>query len=378
MKKVLPLLKESSLRDALDNLAHPAELNEKEGNFIRCHACAHRCKLKPGQHGLCGIRFNEDGQMFAPRNYIARRYVRPIESNTPFHILSGCSALTYGMYGCDLRCGYCQNWYISQALREETDEHPIKISAKALISEAIEADAKAVCAGYNEPLISAEWLKEIFSTAKRHGLATVITSDGNTTNEVLEYIRPVTDAIRIDLKAHDDEGYRSLGGRYNPVINAIKKIHKMGIWLEIVTLVTPGLNDSAKRMRETAELIAEIDPNIPWHLNAALPRYHHNGKAPSTWLIDSFFDIGRKAGLRYIYTGNLQDARSNTRCTKCDALLVQRKNYRAMTVDIQKNGKCPNCGNLSPGLWSKDCVDRNRRKVQRIAKKNKRKQKVAA
>ena len=351
-RRALPLAVDR-LSSELDARSARAELGEPAaGDAIRCLACAHRCKLKPGQHGLCGVRFNRDGALYAPWGYVSRRYVRPVETNTIFHVHPGAMALTFGMYGCDLRCPYCHNWYLSQALREETTESPIEMTPDALIAEAVAAGAEVVCAAYNEPLLAAEWVRAIFGAAHERGLTTALITDGNSTPEALELVRPVTDVVRIDLKALDDKGYRSLGGRIAPVLETLARARAMGFWVEVVTLVVPGLNDDAAGLRELASALAQLDPDLPWHLNAAQPRYRHEAPPPSTDFLLSVAGSAYIRGLRHVYVGNVTaaSALAHTRCPECHAVAVRRTDYR-MTGKTLDQGRCAECATPLAGLW---------------------------
>lgn len=350
-RKALPLAVER-LGSELDARTTVAELAHAEGDSIRCVACAHRCKLKPGQHGLCGVRFNRDGLLYAPWGYVSRRYVRPVETNTIYHVHPGALALTFGMYGCDLRCPYCHNWYLSQALREATDEQPTEMTPSALVSEALSAGAEVLCAAYNEPFLAAEWMRDIFAEARANGLTTAIITDGNSTPEALELLAPVTDCVRIDLKALDDRGYRTLGGRIDPVLDTLARAKAMGFWVEVVTLVVPGLNDDLAGLREMASALARLDPDLPWHLNAAQPRYRHEAPPPPTELLLSAAGAAYIRGLRHVYVGNVAaaSALAHTRCPKCHAVAVRRADFRTTSNHLD-SGRCPECKTPLPGLW---------------------------
>lgn len=330
----------------------PASLARPEGGAIRCVACAHLCKLKPGQTGVCGVRFNRDGVLHAPWGYVARRYVRPVETNTIFHVHPGALALTFGMYGCDLRCPYCHNWYLSQALREATDERPTAMTPRALVAEAIAGGAEVLCAAYNEPFIAAEWMRAIFEEARAHGLTTAIITDGHTTPEALGLLAPVTDVVRVDLKALDDRGYRTLGGRLDPVLDTLARAKAMGFWVEVVTLVVPGLNDDPRGLEEMGAALARLDPDMPWHLNAAQPRYRHEAPPPPTELLLSVAGAAYARGVRYVYVGNVPaaSALAHTRCPGCHAVTVRRVDFRTTHARIER-GLCPECRAPLAGLW---------------------------
>lgn len=351
-RRSLPLAA-ARLSSELQTRTAPAVLAEPVGQgAVRCTSCAHHCRLKPGQRGVCGVRFNHEGTLYAPWGYVSRRYVRPVETNTIFHVHPGALALTFGMYGCDLRCPYCHNWYLSQALRESTEERATPMTPALLVSEALAAGAEVLCAAYNEPLISAEWMRAIFTEARAHGMTTAVITDGHSTTEVLEHIRPVTDAIRIDLKALDDRAYRSLGGRLEPVLDTLRRAHAMGFWVEVVTLVVPGLNDDAGMLREMASLVAELDRDIPWHLNAAQPRYRHEAEPPPTDFLLTAAGTAYVRGLRHVYVGNVPaaSALAHTRCPECHAVAIRRTDFRTTHQRLDQ-GRCPECTTPLAGLW---------------------------
>ncbi|HLM74132.1 MAG TPA: radical SAM protein, partial [Polyangiaceae bacterium] len=240
-----------------------------EEGYLRCTACAHRCLVAAGRVGACGVRFEQGGELRVPFGYIARRYVRSVETNTIFHVRPGAKSLTFGMFGCDLRCPYCQNWKVSQALREAgQDGEPIDISAAELVEGAVAEGCEVVASAYNEPMITAEWARAVFEEARRRGLVTALISDGNSTPEALAYMRGAADVFRVDLKGYTADQYRALGGRLEPVLASIKEAHRLGYWVEVVTLVVPGWNDDPAGIRALGAEIAAIDRNSPWHLNA--------------------------------------------------------------------------------------------------------------
>lgn len=341
------------LADVLSALAVPAELHVLDDGNLRCTACAHRCVLGTDRVGACGVRFARDGRVHAPFGYVARKYVRPIETNTVYHVDPGTKALTFGMFGCDLRCPYCHNWKVSQALREGEEGTPIPIDADALADEAVREGCRAICAAYNEPMIAAEWVRAIFTAAKRRGLRTVVVSDGNTTPEALAYLRPVTDVFRVDLKGWSNEQYKTLGGRVDPVLAAIREARQLGYWVEVVTLVVPGFNDDPSGLRSLAKQLVAIDPEMPWHLNAFQPRYKMKERPAMTAdLLVSIAGAAYARGMRFVYVGNVSSTfgeLEHTRCPACQAVVVERRNYatRANRLD---GGRCT-CGATLAGLW---------------------------
>src|SRR5207244_1547244 len=239
----------ATLAQALDARVREGELIEKlSDHAVRCFACGHRCLVKPGRRGICKVRFNRDGTLYVPAGYVAALQCDPTEKKPFFHALPGSDTLTFGMLGCDFHCGYCQNWLTSQALRDDAaGVVPTDVTPDDLVRLALRQGAKLVGSSYNEPLITAEWALDVFKVARGHGLKTAFISNGNATPEVLDFIRPWTDCYKIDFKAMEDRRYRELGGVLQHVLDAIRMVYERGFWLEVVTLVVPGLRRVADR-----------------------------------------------------------------------------------------------------------------------------------
>src|SRR5215218_433272 len=349
----------ASLAEVLDELTREAaeELTERlEGRDLRCYACGHRCLVREGKRGICKVRFNERGRLLVPTGYVAALASAPTEKKPFFHLLPGSDTLTFGMLGCDLHCGYCQNYLMSQALRDEAaGVTPRNVSSERLVEMARECGARVVGSSYNEPLITAEWAAEVFERAKAEGLRTAFISNGNATPQVLDYLRPLTDCYKIDLKSMSDRAYRQLGGVVGNILETVKMVDERGFWEEIVTLVIPGFNDSEDELRRAAEFIASVSPDIPWHVTAFHQDYRmtENSNTTAQQLIRAC-EIGREAGLKYIYAGNLPGRVGrweNTYCPSCDELLVERFGYLIRQVNVTDKGRCPSCSTTIPGIW---------------------------
>ena len=236
----------STLREVVHENVCEGELYEKlDCNWVRCFACGHCCKIPDGQPGVCKVRYNRGGTLFVPWGYVGGTQCDPIEKKPFFHAHPGALAYSFGMLGCDLHCGYCQNWVTSQALRDPAAVvGPMRVTPADLVLDAIRQGGRVIVSTYNEPLITSEWAIAIFKEARGAGLVTGFVSNGNGTPQVLEYVRPWVDLYKVDLKSFDDRHYRQLGGRLQPILDTIERLHGMGFWLEIVTLVIPGFNDS--------------------------------------------------------------------------------------------------------------------------------------
>lgn len=355
----LPLLA-AALASELSDARYSApgelyELLDRDSDDVRCVACAHRCVIAPGASGSCGVRSNRSGTLHVPFGHVARRYVRDVETNTAFHVVPGAKALTFGMYGCDLRCPYCHNHRVSQALRDGAhEEHPTAISAQQLVDEALRQGCQVLCAAYNEPMISAEWTGSVFQVARSKGVVTALISDGHSTPEALHYMSGVTDVLRVDLKAHDEATYRKLGGRLQPVLDSIAWGHSRGLWVEAVTLVVPGLNHDARALARIGSLLREIDPAIPWHLNGFVPRYRMlDAPAASPLTLMMAAGSAYVAGSRFVYVGNsaMVTELAHTRCPSCHTVVVRRRDYVTIANELV-DGRCPRCSMSLPGRWN--------------------------
>jgi pyruvate formate lyase activating enzyme len=336
----------------------PALWEKLDRNRVRCYACGHCCPIPEGQPGVCKVRFNRGGTLYVPWGYVAGVQCDPIEKKPFFHAYPGALAYSFGMLGCDLHCAYCQNWVTSQALRDTNAvSPPLEADPAMLVKDALAQGARVLVSTYNEPLITSEWAVAVFREARQAGLLTAFVSNGNGTPQVLEYLHPWIDLYKVDLKSFDDRHYRQLGGRLEPILDTIRSLHKMGIWLEIVTLLIPGFNDSDDELRNLTAFLASVSPDIPWHVTAFHQDYKMTSPAdtrPEDLLRAAA--IGRKAGLRYIYAGNLPgqvEGLEDTHCRQCGELLIQRFGYLIEQYKLTPQGDCPACHSPVPGRWSK-------------------------
>jgi pyruvate formate lyase activating enzyme len=327
---------------------------------IQCCACAHRCSLKSGQSGICRVRFNQEGILRVPFNYTAGLQADPIEKKPFFHVLPGAKAFSFGMLGCNYGCDYCQNWVTSQTLKDPATDNLkadlLDIHATDLVRLALEQGCSVMTSTYNEPLITSEWAVAIFRLAKEQKLLTSYVSNGNATPEVLKFLRPHLDLFKVDLKAFKEETYRkTFSGSLQSVLETIEWLKKNNIWVEVVTLVVPGLNDSEKELKDIASFLVSISPDIPWHVTAFYPTYRMENR-PSTdpYLLKRAWEIGKTAGLHYVYSGNRPgevDTTENTDCPSCGKLLVERRGYQILQNFMGPSGQCPACRSSIPGRW---------------------------
>ena len=349
-----------SLEEVLDALTRESDLYEKmPGNEVRCLACAHRCRIKEKGRGVCKVRFNQAGKLMVPWGYVSALQADPIEKKPFCHFLPGATALTFGMLGCDFHCDYCQNWFTSQVLRDPQSNDALrlirKLSPGQIIESAKRVNAEVIVSSYNEPLITIEWAVSVFKEALSSGIKCAFVSNGNATPQALEYLKPYISAYKVDLKSMQAKNYRQLGGVLENVLSTIKIAHKMGIWVEVVTLVIPGFNDTNEELFEMAQFIRSVSKDIPWHVTAYHQDYRmtEHPNTPADSLVRAA-DIGREAGLNFVYAGNLPgrvEEYENTNCPECSKLLIQRRGYKLMAYNLSVTGNCKYCGAKIPGIW---------------------------
>ncbi|HEY6336920.1 MAG TPA: AmmeMemoRadiSam system radical SAM enzyme [Candidatus Sulfotelmatobacter sp.] len=339
--------------------ADPVLYERLDKNRVRCFSCGHCCPIPDGQPGVCKVRYNQGGTLYVPWGYVAGTQCDPIEKKPFFHAQPGALAYSFGMLGCDLHCAYCQNWVTSQAVRDPNAiSPPLETSPNSLVRDAIAQGARALVSTYNEPLITSEWAVAVFKEARAAGLLTAFVSNGNGTPQVLDYVRPWLDLYKVDLKSFDDRHYHELGGRIAPILESIRRIHESGLWLEIVTLLIPGFNDSPDELHRLTDFIAGISRDIPWHVTAFHGDYKmQNDVARDTTAEDLLraAEIGQQSGLRYIYAGNLPGMVGkweDTRCPHCGETLIKRYGYLIEDYRLTPNGNCPKCATSIPGRWS--------------------------
>lgn len=347
-----------TLSNILQESVREGELcQQMDKGFVRCVACGHRCPIPDGQVGVCKVRFNRGGKLYAPWGYVGGVQCDPIEKKPFNHAYPGALAYSFGMLGCDLHCSYCQNWVTSQALRDSRAvSSPLRATPEMLVEDALAQGAKVMVSTYNEPLITSEWAVAIFKEARQAGLKTAYVSNGNATPEVLEYLRPWIDLYKIDLKSFDDRHYRQLGGRIQPILDTIRRTHELDFWVEIVTLLIPGFNDSDEELKRLAEFLASVSLDIPWHVTAFHKDYKMTDPADTTpEMLSRAAAIGSTAGLRFVYAGNMPGRvgeLEDTHCPACGKMLIKRYGYHISKYLITAEGRCPSCNTSIPGRWA--------------------------
>jgi pyruvate formate lyase activating enzyme len=302
------------------------------------------------------MRSSRNGQLWVPFGYVAGLNCDPIEKKPFFHLCPGSTALTFGMLGCNFHCAHCQNWFSSQALRDEAATASLQtITVDEIIAIAKKRRARSVISSYNEPLITAEWAAAIFEKARAAGLLCAMVSNGHATVEAIDFLQPWVSAFKVDLKCFDEERYRVLGGKLASVKETIRMLRERRIWTEVVTLLIPGFNDGENELRSLVRFLVSVDRDIPWHVTAFHPDYHYTDARPTTAAdLLRAVEIGVAEGLRFVYTGNLTGRAGeweNTRCPGCRATLVKRYGFSVSGCRINDEGKCPECRTPIPGIW---------------------------
>ena len=322
---------------------------------MNCNSCAHYCHLEEGHTGICGRRRVVNGELQVPYGAVCSLALDPYEKKPLYHFHPGEFVLSFGNLGCNFKCAFCQNWEISQVGKAETaDGKEQAVTAQQIVNLALAHRANGIAATYNEPLISSEWVADIFTLAHENNQPTCLVSNGFASKETLEKLLPLTDAVNIDLKCFTEDGYKWLGGRLQVVLDTIKAFHDAGKWVELTTLVVPNFNDSDDELRNIAEFIAKLDPTIPWHVSAYHADYKmFNGpqRTPPERLIRAV-ELAQDAGLSFVYTGNIGGAAAyeDTICPKCGCKLIIRKGFQILENHIEK-GRCSNCNAQIPGRF---------------------------
>ncbi len=319
---------------------------------IRCLACSHYCSIKENNVGICSVRKNIKGSLYLMvYNKPCSIAIDHIEKKPLFHFLPGTSILSLGTIGCNFKCGFCQNWSMSQ---QRNDYGNNNITPKQIIGMAVKNNAPSIAFTYNEPTIFMEYAYDIARLAKKNSIKTVFVTNGYESKESLLLISKYLDAMNIDLKSFNEEFYMNLcRAKLKPVLETIKLAHKLGIWIEITTLIIPGKNDSLKELKNIADFISSISSSIPWHVTAFHPDYRLldcHATTPETLL--KALKIGKAAGLKYVYTGNiLLNEYETTVCPNCNKDIIKRKFMQTISNKLN-SGKCPDCKTKIEGIWN--------------------------
>jgi pyruvate formate lyase activating enzyme len=343
------------VRDPIEAPATPAILAVAEADrAVRCVACAHRCLVRPGRAGICHVRENRDGTLVTlVFGQAVAANADPIEKKPLFHFYPGSVAFSIATRGCNFHCLHCQNWAISQVERTGLAAPSFPLPPKRVVSAALAAGSRSIAYTYTEPTIFVEYVLETARLATEAGLANVLVTNGYQTPEALDLLGPVIAAANVDLKSFDDRFYRRIcGARLAPILESLAGMRERGIWVEVTTLLIPGLNDDPVRLKALARwIVAELGPETPWHVSRFFPTYRLTDLDPTpASTIERAVEIGRGAGLRHVYSGNMHDGDENTRCAGCDETLIRRRGFSARPTAALVDGGCAACGRALAGI----------------------------
>lgn len=325
-----------------------AMLYTKQGDGkTACKLCSHRCVIDDGKRGFCNIRVNRGGILYAlAYGKVIARHVDPIEKKPLFHFLPGTLSYSIATMGCNFRCYFCQNWEISQ-YQDEGDSLPGKLlSPETAVEEASRSGCLSIAYTYTEPTIFFEYAYDIAILAHQKGLKNIFVTNGYQTPETIEMMKGVIDAANVDLKSFSDGFYRKVCfARLRPVLETIRLMYEAGMHIEVTTLVVPDQNDSDEELTQIADFIADISPDIPWHVSRFYPNYQDHTTPPTpSETIRRAARIGREQGLRYVFAGNLPgQGDEDSICPHCGQVLIARSGYSIRAVHLKEN-LCGNCG----------------------------------
>jgi len=321
---------------------------------VECCLCSHRCQVVPPKFGTCGVRQNREGKFYTHVfGEVIAAHIDPIEKKPLYHFLPNTTSFSIATIGCNFRCPYCQNWQISQVSKRSgggLSGH--KLLPEEVVSQARSHGCQSISYTYTEPTIFFEYAYETSKLAKKKGLANVFVTNGYMTSEALETINPYLDACNVDLKSFREEFYKEFcQARLEPVLDSIRMMKMLNIWVEITTLIIPGENDGEEELRQIARFIADLDPDIPWHISRFHPNYEFTDRyATPIDTLRKAFTIGKKEGLRYIYVGNVLGESENTSCPHCGQVLIERQGFFVASQKV-KDSCCYSCGQPIAGVF---------------------------
>jgi pyruvate formate lyase activating enzyme len=334
-------LKEAMLYEKLD-----------EGR-VSCHLCSHHCQIAEGKFGICNVRENRDGRLYTHAyGAVIASHLDPIEKKPLYHFHPGSYSYSIAAIGCNFKCGFCQNWQISQVKEAAAlGLVPHELKPESIVAQALQTGSKSISYTYTEPTIFFEYAFEISRIAAERGLANIFVTNGFMTKQMIQTARPFLNAANVDLKSFREETYKKIcKGRLAPVLENIETMKRSGIWIEVTTLIVPGLNDSENELKEIARFLAGVDVSIPWHISRFHPQYRMADSAVTPMsILSRAYEFGREAGLHYVYVGNVMGEGNHTRCWNCRRLLIEREGFSIRKYDI-KDGSCPQCGTRIDGV----------------------------
>ena len=324
-----------------------------ENNQVRCVLCGHRCVIANGKFGVCQVRQNLNGVLHTlVYGSAISRSIDPIEKKPLYHFYPGSSAFSIATLGCNFQCQWCQNWQIAQSPRTSGLTDVPDILPEQIVAEARASGSRSIAYTYTEPTIFYEYAYDTAVLARQAGIANVYVTNGYMTTEMLDHFHPYLDAANVDLKAFRQRTYSQyVGAGLKQVLDSLKHLKQLGVWLEVTSLLIPGINDDPAEIKDMAGFIAdELGADVPWHISRFFPQYKLKDVPPTpTKTLQAAYEIGKAAGLKYVYMGNIH-GESNTHCPTCNELLIPRTGYQIGEVKL-KEDNCPSCGESIAGVW---------------------------
>ena len=344
----------TSAKNSRDGSSAAVLWHEEPGAKVVCDLCAHRCRILPGRAGICQVRFNDGGALKTlVLNRLISMHADPIEKKPLFHFLPGTRALSIATVGCNFKCRYCQNWQISQHVREFGGLPGDRTPPETVVKAALRSGCSTIAYTYTEPTVFFETCEEVGGAARKAGLRNIFVTNGYLTPEAVRRAGAFLDAANVDLKGFDDARYRkTCGATLKGVLSGLSALLEAAVWVEVTTLVVPGFNDSEAELRALAGHLAALSPDIPWHVSRFHPDYQMNDGEPTpVQTLRRAYEIGREAGLRHVYLGNIPGRpEENTYCHNCERMVIGREGF-LLTGDNMRDGRCGSCGTSISGVW---------------------------
>ncbi len=325
-----------------------------DGKMVHCMLCNHDCRITNSKYGVCGVRQNIKGKLYTyAYGEVVAAHIDPIEKKPLYHFLPGTQSFSIAAAGCNFKCGFCQNWQISQISKRTNPELTgYMLPPDEIVRKAVDAGCRSISYTYTEPTIFFEYAYDTARLAREKGLLNVFVTNGFMTTKAIETIQPYLDACNVDLKSFSETFYKSVcHGELAPVLESIRTMRQLGIWVEVTTLVIPKSNDTREELTEIARFLAGVDPEIPWHISRFHPDYQFNDqRSTPIETIRMAYQIGKQEGLRYIYMGNVPREASDTACPGCGEVLIRRSGL-SVDENLVKKGKCPVCRQAIAGRF---------------------------
>ena len=335
---------------------HPALLwrSLEEKNRVQCRLCSHYCRIEPGEFGRCGVRTNRDGTLYTlTYDRVAALNLDPIEKKPLFHFLPGSQSFSLGTMGCNLACSFCQNYTLSQSPKQSGRVSGEQASPEQLAQAADHYEAASISYTYSEPTVFFELVRDTALAARERGIKNVLVTNGFMTQDCLQELGPLLDAANTDLKAFSEDFYEQCSGaKLKPVLNNLRTMKELGWWLEVTTLIIPGLNDSEEELENLVSfIVGDLGPETPWHISRFHPTYRMTDR-PSTPVqtLETAWNIGKRKGLHYVYLGNVPGHESeSTVCPGCGETVIERRGFALRRKNV-KDGRCGSCGREIAGV----------------------------